>query len=203
LDQFISLDLHAEKSEWKQLSKIPQPLSHTVLTTTFINESGQIYLTGGRKKNSNGISDLFATTYVYDIVSNTWQAKADLPYPLCAGTGIALNSNYILMFGGDKGTTFHQVEILIAAINSEKEGTRKLELILQKNKLQSEHPGFSKEILMYNIKTNSWKIVDNIPFDTPVTTTAFRSGNEVYLPSGEIRAGVRSPKILSVKILQK
>jgi N-acetylneuraminic acid mutarotase len=58
-------------------------------------------------------------------------------------------------------------------------------------------------VLLYNTLTDSWKTIGNIPFDTPVTTTAVKWGNDVIIPSGEIKAGVRSPNILSVKILQK
>ena len=62
------------------------------------------------------------------------------------------------------------------------------------------HPGFCKEVLCYNIITDEWTVVDSIPFDTPVTTVAIKWGNEVLIPSGEIKAGVRSPYILSAKL---
>ena len=90
--------------------------------------------------------------------------------------------------------------MLIAAINNEKDESKKQELILQKNKLQLAHPGFSNEVLLYNIKTNIWKAIDTIPFATPVTTTAVKWKSSFFIPSGEIKAGVRSPNILSVKI---
>jgi cyclically-permuted mutarotase family protein len=201
--QFLSLDLKNVEEGWKQLANVPQSISHTVLTASPRNTAKKIYLAGGRKKNANSISDLYSSVFEFDIQKNQWTEKAALPYALCAGTGTLFNSNYILMFGGDKGTTFHQVEILIAAINAEKDETKKQELTLQKNKLQSEHPGFSKEMLLYNTKTNTWITVGDIPFDTPVTTTAVKWGAAVIIPSGEIKAGVRSPNILSVKILPK
>jgi cyclically-permuted mutarotase family protein len=202
-DQLIALDLHDIINGWKQLAHIPQQVSHTVLTASVTKKSNQVYLVGGRKKNSNGISDLYDAVYMYDIGANSWYIKSSLPYPLSAGTGVAANPNEILIFGGDKGTTFHKVEMLIAAISAEKDEAKKQELILQKNKLQSEHPGFSKEILLYNTLTNTWKVIGNIPFDTPVTTTAVKCGKDILIPSGEIKAGVRSPNILSAIILPK
>ena len=126
-----------------------------------------------------------------------------MPYELSAGTGIMINANDIILFGGDNGVTFHKVETLIAAINAEKDETKKQQLILQKNKLQSEHPGFSKEVLLYNIKNDTWEIIDTIPFNTPVTTTVVKWKSRVIIPSGEIKAGVRSPKILEIKIQLK
>jgi N-acetylneuraminic acid mutarotase len=65
--------------------------------------------------------------------------------------------------------------------------------------LQSAHPGFSKEILAYNIINDSWDVIDSIPYATPVTTTAVKWNNCFFIPSGEIKAGIRSSFILSVK----
>jgi N-acetylneuraminic acid mutarotase len=140
---------------------------------------------------------------VYDVVANSWAEKKTLPYALSAGTGIMINANNIILFGGDKGVVFNKTETLIAAINAETDLVKKQELIKEKNKLQSQHPGFSKEVLWYNIKNDTWKIIGTIPFDAPVTTTAVKWKSNVVIPSGEIKAGVRSPKILVVKIQQK
>ena len=201
--QFLALDLDNTAIGWKQLTEIPQPVSHTVLMASFEKGSNTIYLCGGRKKNSNGISDLYNNVFEYDVIANRWQEKTPLPYVLSAGTGILYDVNHIILFGGDKGIIFHKTETLIASINAEKDETRKQDLLREKNKLQSEHPGFSNEVLLYNIKTNIWKAIDTIPFATPVTTTAVKWKSSFFIPSGEIKAGVRSPNILSVKILRK
>lgn len=201
--QFISLDINNVNEGWKELSPSPKPVSHTVLTAVSNNNTNKIYLAGGRKKNSNGISDLYADLFVYDIAANHWETRAALPYPLCAGTGMFYDAENLLLFGGDKGTTFHKVELLLAAISEEKDELKKHSLILKKNKLQAMHPGFSKEILQYNSKADTWKKIGTMPFPAPVTTTAVKNKNIVFIPSGEIKAGVRSPDILSVIILPK
>ncbi len=199
--QFIALDLKNTGQGWKPLLSLPYAVSHTVAAASTLQHRNKIYIAGGRKKNNDGISDLFADVLQYDIASNSWEKKASLPYALSAGAGIITADGNLLLFGGDKGTTFHQVEIFIAAISNEKDDIKKQTLILEKNKLQAAHPGFSKEILLYDIKTDSWKTIGIIPFATPVTTTAVKNNEIIYIPSGEIRAGVRSPHILSVTIL--
>jgi len=201
--QFLSLNLGNTSAGWKKLADIPQPVSYTVMTAALNKTGDKIYLCGGRMKNSNGISALYNNVFVYDVITNKWEEKKSMPYALSAGTGIMHDEKNILLFGGDKGTVFNETEKLIAAINAEKDTAKKIELVQQKNKLQSEHPGFSKEVLLYNIKDDTWKIIGTIPFDTPVTTTAVQWRSGVFIPSGEIRAGVRSPKIITVKILQK
>ena len=119
-----------------------------------------------------------------------------MPYAMSAGTGMAVGDHSILLFGGDKGETFHKTEELIAAINNENNAAIKEELIKKKTIVQSTHPGFSKEILLYNAMANEWTMVDSIPFDVPVTTVAIQHKNKIIIPSGEIKAGVRTPQIL-------
>lgn len=197
--RFFSFDLQNVAAGWKELSALPKPVSHGVLSV--LNNNGQacIYLAGGRKKNPAGPSELYSTLYEYDLGNNKWKEKKSLPYPLSAGTGIGSGQN-ILLFGGDKGETFSKTEELIAGMERETDSLKKESLNQQKIALQSSHPGFSKEVLLYNIRSNEWKVIDTIPFNTPVTTTALKWGRHIIIPSGEIRAGVRTPYIISVKL---
>jgi N-acetylneuraminic acid mutarotase len=107
------------------------------------------------------------------------------------------------MFGGDKGETFHQVEVLIAAILKETNPSTKQALSEKKNIIQSSHPGFSKEILRYDARKDIWSIAGIIPFEVPVTTAACLWGKHVIIPTGEVRAGIRTPNILSAEIIYK
>ncbi|RXK57749.1 galactose oxidase [Lacibacter luteus] len=193
-NQFIVLDLNNIASGWQQLPQLSKPTSHAVLLAI----NNEIYLAGGRKKNSNGISDLYSSVYTFNTLTNQWTEKAALPYALSAGSGVVYQ-NKILLFGGDKGATFHRTEELIAAINNSKDENEKQRLTEEKAKLQTNHPGFSKEILAYDIIADSWQMIGNIPYDTPVTTTAVKWNDCFILPSGEIKAGIRSSFILSVK----
>ncbi len=199
-DKLFNLDLNNIAAGWQQLPSIPRPVSHAVLVVQHNSKNSSLYLLGGRKKNASGISDLYSSVFEFDLNDQQWKEKKSLPYNLCAGTGIANGASCILMLGGDKGETFHKAETMIAAINAQKDETKKQELIGQKNKVQSTHPGFSPEVLQYNTLTDEWTVYDSIPFDTPVTTTAVRWGNDVIIPSGEVRAGVRSPAILNGRL---
>lgn len=193
--QFLVLDLNNTSTGWQQLPQLPKPVSHAVL----LAKENRLFLIGGRKKNSKGISDLYSSVFEFNIQTNQWTDKQSLPYALSAGIG-AVYQNKILLFGGDKGATFHRTEELIAAINAANDEATKKKLTDDKTALQSAHPGFSKEILSYNIINDSWDVIGNIPYDTPVTTTAVQLNDCFIIPSGEIKAGVRSPYILAAKI---
>ncbi|WP_346238331.1 kelch repeat-containing protein [Niabella insulamsoli] len=196
-DKFLTLDLDNIAKGWQPLPPLRRPVSHAVMVAQHNGAEPCIYLIGGRKRNAGGISDLYADVDQFDIAKNEWKQKHSLPYALSAGTGIAAGTHGILLFGGDQGATFHQTESLIAAIDKEQDAARKQQLVQQKINLQFSHPGFSGEILNYNTIDDRWSIVDSLPFPTPVTTTAVRWNDAIWIPGGEIKAGVRTTQILS------
>lgn len=200
-NQFYSLNLNKINQGWMTLPVLPKPLSNMVVVAQHLNGQKQIYLLGGRAKQKNGISDFSSDVYSFDIHLKIWDKKKSLPYPLSAGTGAVFSEKYILLFGGDRGERFNKVEQTISNINLEKEQFKKENLISIKNKLLESHPGFSNEILLYNTQKNIWLSNGFIPFNTSVTTNLVQWGDEIIIPSGEIKAGVRTPRIISAKII--
>ncbi len=200
-DCFLGLNLNKVGAGWQVLPSLPKPVSHAVIVVQSNGHHDCVYLIGGRKKNVGATSDLYASVFQFNLKTAKWFEKGSLPYNLSAGTGIATGPHYIFLFGGDRGETFHKTEELIVGINNEKDEAKKSRLSEQKITLQSSHPGFSKEVLLYNTITDKWKKVGYIPFDSPVTTTAIEWNGTVLIPGGEIKAGVRTPQILAGKIL--
>lgn len=192
----MSLDLDNLALGWKILPNIPEKVSHTVL----LNHGEKLYLLGGRQKQESGISTFFSACFAFNLVTQMWEKLQDLPYPLSAGTGCVIGENTLAMFGGDKGTTFHQVEKLLVAIQAEQNAEKKQRLIQEKNQLQINHPGFSQEVLLYNISSNQWTNNNKIGFQTPVTTQAVVWDKQIIIPCGEIKAGVRTANILVGKL---
>lgn len=195
-DNFFSLNLNDSAKGWKQLPSLPHAVSSAVLTVQSNGKQQNIYLIGGRKKNTNAVSDFYNSVYAFNLLTGTWRQENPIPSPKAAGTGIAVGKNSILLFGGDEGETFNKTETLIMAIAKEKDELKKKALIEQKNKLQMAHPGFKPEVLLYNTVTNNWSKLANIPFPSAATTTAVLWGKCIFIPSGEVKAGVRTPQIL-------
>ena len=108
---FFSLDMDHIAEGWKQLPLIPKPVSHAVLVFQKSKDHESIFLIGGRRKNTNGISNLYSSAFEFNLTKNRWAEKKSLPYTLSAGTGMATGTHSILLFGGDKGETFHKVEM--------------------------------------------------------------------------------------------
>lgn len=196
----LRLDLNNIAAGWQDLPPLPMPVSHAVLLAQANGKQDCLYLIGGRKRNAADTSTLYASVMEFNLTDKKWTEKSPLPYALSAGTGIAYGSRYLLLFGGDAGETFHKTEALMAAINKEIDAAKKEALNDEKVAVQSSHPGFCRQVFLYDTVKNEWEKLAPLPFETPVTTTAVQWDKAVFLPSGEIKAGVRSPSILSVKI---
>lgn len=194
-DQCWRLDLDQLQKGWTRLPSLPKPVSHTVMVGQNAGAHDCFYLIGGRKKNPGSTSDLYASVFQFDIARGRWTEKRPLPYALSAGTGAAAGKRFIYLFGGDAGETFHQTEALIAAINQERDPLKKQTLNQQKIALQSSHPGFCRQVFLYDTQKDDWKEAGCLPFPAPVTTVVVKWGNTILIPCGEVRAGVRTGEI--------
>jgi len=196
-DQFLMLDLTKQQEGWKKMINLPHAVSHTVLLHP--ENSREIFLVGGRKRNPGDTSTLCKSAFAFDLEKHTWVARASLPYTLSAASGITVGKD-VFIFSGDLGETFHQAEKLIAAIDKEQDPVQKEQLNQRKIKLQSNHPGFSKSVLKYSFEKNTWLTLKGMmPYGT-VTTNAVQLENEIIIAGGEIKAGVRTPNILLGKL---
>lgn len=195
-DKLFSLNVSRPGEGWQSLPDIPVKVSYAVMVIQSNGEHDCIYLIGGRRKNSDGLSDILNTVYQFDLESKDWKRKQSIPYSISAGTGVADGSNDILLLGGDNGETFSQEEKISAAIRDEKDEERSKHLLKDKISLLEAHPGFITDVLLYNTINDTWERTRPLPPGSPVTTTAIKWGNDIIIPSGEIKAGVRTPRIL-------
>ena len=99
----------------------------------------------------------------------------------------------LLIFGGDDGVRLGQIERLNNQLNGLADGAEKAQLTQQRNALQSDHPGFRREVWQFRTDTRTWSVVDTLPFATPVTTPVVSWANRFVIPSGEISPGIRTP----------
>jgi N-acetylneuraminate epimerase len=196
-DLVFSINLNAEKPEWNSLTKLPFALANSVA----VIQNEKMYVIGGRTKTASGISDLHNTTLAFDLQKQTWETKANIcdgrqTTNFSAGAGVPVGNDYVLILGGDNGTTFHKIETYLSQIakaNSEEERSK---LIAEKNTLNTTHQGFYNDILLYNTHTNKWSKIGELPFLAQVTTTATIWNDKVVLSNGEIKPGIRTPDVM-------
>jgi N-acetylneuraminic acid mutarotase len=202
-DKVFVMDLNNTKNGWTSLPPLPNPISHGVAVFFNGQKTKGIYVLAGRAKKQNGISDLYSANHFFDINTKQWTLKAPLPYGLSAGTGLLDPTGRVLLFGGDRGEVFSKVEAVVAQKNKETDSFVIETLDKKRMVLQSTHPGFSHEILAYDIERDRWDAIGSLPFPTPVTTHAFMWDGFIMIPGGEVRAGVRTPHIFSLELNPK
>ena len=98
----------------------------------------------------------------------------DAPRCLMAGTGVAYGENKILLIGGDDARYWGQ-------------------------ELGDDHPGFPKDMLyLYDTVADTWTQAGTLP-QNQVATLAVEWDDALVIPSGEVRPGVRTPKVWRAK----
>lgn len=194
-NRFFSFSLNDPTKGWQELPSLPYAVSHAVLQARSRNGRQELMLAGGRARNGTDTSQLYDETWLYSLDDRTWKKLGKLPYALAAAQALRMKDESILLLGGDDGSTFTRVEKLLTAIQDERDSTKREALAQQKNELQRNHPGFRKEILVLPADESQWQFAGSVPFHAPVTTTLIRWNNFLLVPSGEVRAGIRSPYI--------
>ena len=205
---FFMLDLSSADAGWQVLPALPVAVSHAVVVSQNNGKHTNIYVLGGRSSTTSGISDLHSTVFCFDPLIKTWKKVRDIGdgktvTTLSAGTGIANGASYILLFGGDKGNVFNQIETYNARIAKAETEEEKQKLQSEKVSLLTSHQGFSKDVYLYNTVTDAWAKIGALPGFSQVTTTAVKWDNEIFIPSGEIKPGTRTPVITKGTIQHK
>lgn len=197
-----------ETISWKTLEGCPGPPRTMMVYTAQSNgEDMCFYQFSGRSQTKEG-TKLLSDSYAFNTESETWINIGNVSvddhssHVLMGAPAISYGSNSIFIFGGDDGELFLQRQklennISLASTDSQKE---KLQEELKTSFLK--HPGFSQDIIMFNTVTNTFDKVGTLPKESPVVTNGILWDEKVILPSGEIRPGVRSPKVLVGGILK-
>ncbi|BCM92729.1 N-acetylneuraminate epimerase [Abditibacteriota bacterium] len=167
-----ALDLEKKGGTWKALS--PCPGGGRILPLVAA-QNGALYVWSGASLAPDAEGKA-VRTYLRDgwkfSPRDGWQAIAAPPYPMVAAPVATLGSKRICVFGGDDGA--------LAAHSAE---------------LKDNHPGFSRELWIYDVRADAWTRSDTLPVSL-VTTNAVKLGHSIIIPGGEDRPGHRNPRVL-------
>ena len=198
---FWSFDLHDLQAGWQSLPPWPGPArTHAAGAIQNNGEHDCFFMIKGRSKIGSQPTRFLKETLVYDPKSQYWEQIPVTPddplgnRPLSAATAIPAGANNILVFGGDDGTIFLEIERLNATGTTEAASLR--------DSLMANHPGFSTDLLSFHTITGSWQLAGQVPRPAPVTTTVVAWDDQLILPSGEIAPCIRTPAITALSIRQ-
>lgn len=194
-------------SQWEQMEDfpgIPRAFHAAVIQKTSTNR--KLFVIGGRNEIKGKKSQTLTTYLSYDLVKNKWMEEELLikgkPRVLMGAAAHAKGSMHLLVYGGSDEVIFDELESLILAINSEDDETIKNQLIVKKEEILNNHPGFSNEILAFNTITNKWFSYQQLDNGLPVTALSFFDNDIFTIVSGEISPGIRTPEVVRYSTLE-
>jgi N-acetylneuraminic acid mutarotase len=171
LNSFYALDLSAEPLHWQELEPWPGPAR--MLSVSAVVDD-HFYLLSGVDLAADAagqpVRQYLTDAYRFHPLRG-WSRIADLPRAVAAAPSPALSTGrfQFMVVGGDAGSSIGFQPI-------------------------SRHPGFSSHICVYDTASNIWSQVGQTPASR-VTTTTVKWGDQWWIPSGEVRPGVRSPEV--------
>lgn len=189
-NQFLVLDLSNPGKGWNNLVNFPVSISGAALISQQYGEEMSLFVFGGRAKVDSGPTAFYSSVYHFRPSTGRWVKKQDIrlkeneDIPLAMATAASVDSSHILLYGGDGGVVFNQVEHAVNKGDFD-----------ERDSLWINHGGFNNKILVYSIITDEW-LQAGETMNPPVAVAAnISDGENVYIVCGEIRPGVRSPYI--------
>lgn len=173
LKTFWSLDLTAKQLRWQTLEPWPGPAR--LLAVAGVND-GAFYLFSGTGLHG-GADGKPVRTYLRDAWRYTpgsgWQRLHDMPRAAVAAPSPApLRDSRLLIISGDDG-------------------------VLASFEPKSRHPGFPRDVLVYDPRTDDWNSLGDSPVSRATVPVVEWEGRAV-ISNGETRPGVRSPEVWSL-----
>ena len=215
---FWSLDLskreRPEEFKWTILPSWPGPARVVPVAAAQRSSNGEeFFLFSGRVQQAGRPTELLRDAFAFDPKTRSWRTLPKIGggsgASVMAGMAAPVGTDEVLLFGGDRGDLFLELESHDLAIETAR---RKLaeapaserstlerqieERLAAKRKIYDSHPGFGREVFAYDTRNNVWRVVTRSTVEPQVTTFAVKWGDAVVIPSGEIRPGVRTPKIV-------
>ena len=186
MTNFWALDL-SKKGDgaafaWKELPAWPGPSRALNLTIGQHNGYADcVYVISGRRQHGPADDpanyEFLRDTWEYNPTRQSWRRRADVPRCVMAGTAVAIGQSHIVVLGGATE-----------------------ELFFDSDDLKDDHPGFVRKALAYHTITDRWTEAGETPANH-VTTVAVKWGDDVIIPTGEVRPRVRSPEVYRVSIM--
>ncbi len=173
---FWALNLADPDARWQILEPLPGLPRHSAVAGAL---DGAFYLFSGTALEPNTVSSV-AHEFLIDAYryrpQHGWEQLYDLPYPTAAAPSpaISLGPSHLLVLGGNTGVDVDRVQ-----------------------ELGNQHPGFSRNVLAYHVITDTWAHLGTLPMGQ-VTVPTVQQGDKIFIPSGEIRPGVRTAAVWQV-----
>jgi SSS family transporter len=174
-------------------------------------ETNCFYLFSGRNIQPGSDPEILYDAHVYDPYLKKWSVLSEgkqKEFPVMAGTAFSVGASTIVFSSGANGElmikqlTFENKIALLKNADKDKNQNELDSLQIELINHLNNHPGFGNQLTAFNTITRKIYNIGEFPGTGQVTTTAIKWGGDIYIPSGEIRPGVRTPGTLKISIIK-
>ncbi|MFO1063351.1 MAG: hypothetical protein U0892_05740 [Pirellulales bacterium] len=174
LSRVWRLDLSKQDADWEMFPKLPGA-GRIFPVAAAVGDT--FFIVGGASldagSDGKAVRTYLRDAYAYD-PNVGWKRQADCPSPIMASPSPApAVSDGFVVLGGDDGS---QVGVSAA-----------------------DHRGFSRRRFQYHLSENRWTTHDDVEHPR-VTVPCVVWHDQVVVPSGEMRPGIRSPEVKAVSL---
>jgi len=172
---FWALDTSRSAMTWEVLE--PWPGSGRIFPVAGVQD-GALYLFGGAELYTDDAGKV-RRRYLQDVYryqpGKGWMTRTSMPRAAVAAPSPApaLGQSTLLVMGGDDGLLVDFSPMI-------------------------QHPGFPRDVLAYHTLTDTWREAYTMAA-SHVTTPVVSWRGSYVIPSGEVRPGVRSPAVLTLR----
>lgn len=204
--------------KWQVLPAWPGPARVLPVAAAQRTSRGEEFLLfSGRKPHPGGPTELLSDVYAFDPATQRWRTLPPVGdgtrngLSVMAGMAMAIGENEVLLFGGDRGERFLELEahdLAVAGLRTKAAAApgneraaieRKITDHLEaKRRVYDAHPGFAREVLAFDSRRETWRTVGRSPVLPQVTTVAVKYQQAILLPSGEIKPGIRTADMVRI-----
>ena len=206
---------------WRVLPAWPGPARILAVAAAQRTARGEeFFLFSGRSPEAGKPTRVLTDAYAFDPGSGAWRTLPNVGggagVCVMGATAAPVGTDEIWLFGGDRGELFAQLEahdlaledlrrrLATAPATQRPALERDIETRLTaKRRIYETHPGFAREVLAFDVRRETWRVVGTTPHASQVTTLAVPWGDAIVIPSGEIGPGVRTPAVMRARAVAR
>jgi N-acetylneuraminate epimerase len=198
---FYSLDLADPSQGWVKRADFIGPATNGAAAAA---SNGTIYVFSGNGKPTADAAApiIFDTVYAYDTAADAWSpVDTKTPVGLSGAKALALADGRIAIVGGYNKELFDKYLADVAAIDKDKDPEGFAKLVAGYMGMLPRAYRWNAEVLAYDPAANAWGKLGDNPFLPNCDSAIAPQGENAFLVvSGEIKPGLRTPNVKSVKI---
>lgn len=176
-DRMYCLDFENISGGWTKCADLPEPMVQPAIAA----DGGILYVWGGLNPIANAVSD---KGYSYDPSEGKWEELPGIPDggTMLGGCALTVSEGRIVCLAGVNRQVF--TDAITKPFDRREYMSRPVEAYR-----------FRTTVWVFDVKTNSWELVDDSRTTARAGAGLVKAGDKVYVIGGELKPGIRTPDV--------